>query len=92
MRRKATQNLSKILLIAAISLLAGCPDKGDVKVHNVEAENAEDRPGLIRRDKSGKIETHVTWKEAHKEYGCLLWDDIDAIIDGYNTFLDTQRP
>ena len=75
MLSKVTQRTSKILLIAAISLLAGCPDKGDVKVFNVEAHNEEQRPGLIRRDKSGKIESHVTWRDAHKEYGCLLWDD-----------------
>lgn len=93
MLRKAKQKLLKTSLIVLSSfILLGCPDRGDVKIYNVEARNEENRPGLVRRDNAGKVITHVTIEEAHKEYGCMRWDDIDDIIQGYNAYLDSMLP
>lgn len=54
---------------------------GKIKIYNVEASNPENTPGLIRRDKSGKIISTVTWGQADREYGCMLWSDIEEIVD-----------
>lgn len=93
MLRKARQKLLKIWLISVSSfIILGCDTTGDIKIFNIEAHNEEERPGLVRRDGASKIVEHVTIKEAHKEYGCMRWDDIDAIIRGYNAYLDSVLP
>ena len=93
MLKTVRQKLLKSLLIVSVSLvISSCDKTGDVKIFNIEAHNEEKRPGLIRRDNAGKVIEHITVEEAHKEYGCMRWDDIDDIINGYNAYLDSILP
>ena len=69
-------------IVSSLLILTGCPDnKADVKIYNVESQNVEMVPGLVRRSDEGKVISHVSFDEAHKKYGCMSWDDIDEIID-----------
>ena len=82
MRKNRIQKMSKIFLIASSLFLFACEKNGGkIKIYNVEAANPENSPGLIRRDKGGKIESVVTWHDADRAYGCMLWSDIEEIID-----------
>lgn len=80
------------IIVGSLMFLAACEKHtGDIKIYNVEAANLEGKPGLIRRDRGGNIVSHVTWDQADKQYGCMLWDDWSEIVDRTMTLIDAAK-
>jgi len=81
------------LIVVSLSLLgAKCNDYGDLKVYNVEAFNNENSPGLVRRKENGDILERISFDAAHKDYGCMSWDDWSEIIDQGNRIMEDMGP